>query len=61
MLYIARGISPHPPPMCSIHLDDVTAPERPPHTSLLVERRQSDEENQCNTHIYIYTVNTVIQ
>ncbi len=23
------------------------APERPPHTSLLVERRQSDEANQC--------------
>ncbi len=23
------------------------APERPPHTSLLVERRQSDESNQC--------------
>ncbi len=24
-----------------------SAPERPPHTSLLVERRQSDEANQC--------------
>ncbi len=24
-LYIVRGISPHPPPVCSIHLDDVTA------------------------------------
>ncbi len=24
-LYIVRGISPHPPPMCSIHLNDVTA------------------------------------
>ncbi len=24
-LYIVRGLSPHPPPMCSIHLDDATA------------------------------------
>ncbi len=24
-LYIVRGVSPHPPPMCSIHLDDATA------------------------------------
>ncbi len=43
--------SPQPPPMCSIHLDDCDgshiAPERPPHTSLLVERRQSNEANRC--------------
>jgi len=31
------------PPGDSSHI----APERPPHTSLLVERRQSDEANQC--------------
>ncbi len=40
------GESPHPPPVCSIHLDDATAaivPEHPPHTTLLVERRPSDE------------------
>ncbi len=36
----SKGISPHPPPVCSVHLD-----ERPPHTSLLVERRQSEEAN----------------
>jgi len=24
-LHIVREISPHPPPVCSIHLDDVTA------------------------------------
>ncbi len=24
-LYIVREVSPHPPPMCSIHLDDATA------------------------------------
>ncbi len=24
-LYIVRGVSPHPPPVCSIHLDDATA------------------------------------
>ncbi len=24
-LYIVRGVSPHPPPVCSIHLDDETA------------------------------------
>ncbi len=24
-LYVVRGLSPHPPPMCSIHLDDATA------------------------------------
>ncbi len=34
----------HPPGGCDgSHI----APERPPHTSLLVERRQSDEANQC--------------
>ncbi len=34
----------HPPGWCDgSHI----APERPPHTSLLVERRQSDEANQC--------------
>ncbi len=44
----SKGESPQPPPVCSIHLDDATAAiERPPHTSLLVERRQSDEANQC--------------
>ncbi len=31
--------------MCSIHLDDATGCSQ--HTSLLVERRQSDEANQC--------------
>ncbi len=44
-----RGESRQPPPMCSIHLDDATAAivrQNPPHTSLLVERRQSDEANQ---------------
>ncbi len=35
------GGSPHPPPVCSIHLDHVTA------AIVLVERRQSDEANQC--------------
>ncbi len=34
----------HPPGWCD---DSHSAPERPPHTSLLVERRQSDEANQC--------------
>ncbi len=34
----------HPPGWCAgSHI----APERPPHTSLLVERKQSDEANQC--------------
>ncbi len=49
-LYIEGGISStttnvqHPPGGCDgSHI----APERPPHTSLLVERRQSDEANQC--------------
>ncbi len=38
-----------PQPICSIHLDDVTAARvrKNAHTSLLVERRQSDEANQC--------------
>jgi len=47
-LYIERGISStttnvqHPPGWCDgSHI----APERPPHTSFLVERRQSDEAN----------------
>ncbi len=31
-LYMEGGESPHPPPVCSIHLDDI-APERPPHAS----------------------------
>ncbi len=34
------------PSVCSIHLDDI-APESPPHTSVLVERRESDEANRC--------------
>ncbi len=34
----------HPPGWCD---GSHSAPERPPHTSLLVERRQSDEANQC--------------
>ncbi len=34
----------HPPGWCN---GSHSAPERPPHTSLLVERRQSDEANQC--------------
>ncbi len=46
-----RGESPQPPPMCSIHTGwcagSHIVPERPPHTSLLVERRQNDEANQC--------------
>ncbi len=49
-LYIQGGISStttnvqHPPGWCDgSHI----APERPPHTSLLVERRQRDEANQC--------------
>ncbi len=50
-LYIVRGVSPRPPPVCSIHLDDATAAilrQNAHHTtSLLVERRQSDEANQC--------------
>ncbi len=34
----------HPPGWCDgSHI----SPERPPHTSLLVERRQTDEANQC--------------
>ncbi len=43
------GESPHPPPVYSIHLDDATAaifaPERPPHTSLLVERRKWESQS----------------
>ncbi len=46
-----RGGSPHPPPVCSIHLNDVTAAivhQNPPHThQLQVEKRQSDEANRC--------------
>ncbi len=42
MLYVMRG-SPHPPTVCSIHLDD---DDQNMHTSLLVERRQSDKANQ---------------
>ncbi len=34
----------HPPGWCD---DSHSAPERTPHTSLLVERRQGDEANQC--------------
>ncbi len=34
----------HPPGWCD---GSHSAPERPPHTSLLVERRPSDEANQC--------------
>ncbi len=34
----------HPPGWCD---GSHSAPERPLHTSLLVERRQSDEANQC--------------
>ncbi len=34
----------HPPGWCG---GSHSAPERPPHTSLLVERRPSDEANQC--------------
>ncbi len=46
------GESPQPPPMCSIHLDGShIAPESPPHTSLLVERRPSDE---ANIYILVY-------
>ncbi len=50
-LYIEGGESPHPPTnvqhppgWCD---GSHSAPERPPHTSLLMERRQSDEANQC--------------
>ncbi len=38
----------HPPGWCD---GSHSAPERPPHTSLLVERRQSDEANQCRRMI----------
>ncbi len=46
-----RGESTQPPAMLQ-HLPgwcngSHIAPERPPHTSLLVERRQSDEANRC--------------
>ncbi len=41
-LYIEGGKSPEPSTNGS-HI----APERPPHTILLVERRPSDEANQC--------------
>ncbi len=34
----------HPPGWCD---GSHSAPEHPPHTSLLVERKQSDEANQC--------------
>ncbi len=34
----------HPPGWCD---NSHIAPQHPPHTSLLVERRQSDEANQC--------------
>ncbi len=44
----SKGLYPHPPPTCSIHLDDATAAilqQNAHHTP--VERRQSDEANQC--------------
>ncbi len=41
-LYTEGGIS-STTTICSIHI----APERPPHTSLLVKSRQSNEANQC--------------
>jgi len=46
-LHMEGEESPQTPPMCSIHhLDDAIGshivPERPPHTSLMVERRQSN-------------------
>ncbi len=44
----SKGLYPHPPPVCSIHLDDATAAilhQNAHHTP--VERRQSDEANQC--------------
>ncbi len=50
MLYIREGISSsstsvqHPPGWCD---GSHSALERPPHTSLLLERGQSDEANQC--------------
>ncbi len=49
-LYIEGGVSSittnvqHPPGWCD---GSRIAPERPQHTSLFVERRQSDEANQC--------------
>ncbi len=45
-----RRISPHPPPMCSIHLDDATAAivrQNALHTPAYWWRGDSDEANQC--------------
>ncbi len=44
----SKGLSPHPPPVCSIHLDDATAAilhQNAHHTPAYW--RQSDEANQC--------------
>ncbi len=43
-----KGISPHPPAMCSIHLDDATAAivrQDAHHTSAYWYRGESDEAN----------------
>jgi len=47
-LYIVRGLSPRPPPMCSIHLDDATAAivrQNAHHTPAYWWR--GDRVNQC--------------
>ncbi len=50
-LYIeGGGESPHPPPVCSIHLDDATAAilrQNAQHTPAYRWRGDSDEVNQC--------------
>ncbi len=63
-LYIEGGISStttsvqHPPGWCNgSHI----APERPPHTSLLVERRQRDEANRCMGIIRMFSSNIQMQ
>ncbi len=46
----SKGISPHPPPVCSIHLDDATAAivrQNPHHTPAYWWRGDIDEANQC--------------
>ncbi len=45
----SKGLSPHPPPMCSIHLDDATAAilRQNAHHKPAYWWRQSDGANQC--------------
>ncbi len=47
---LSGGVSPHPPPVCSIHLDDATAAlvhQNAHHTPAYWWRGDRDEANQC--------------